>query len=127
MDIVSSGCGSAQGFKTQKLSVAEYRSLFTTNEQLKFDKANSLIEGSFSWLTGGTVTIDQAATLVGLPSATYRDLLRTVCAAYNAAPADNGFSMDSKQVLFGLMVMELLGLLADTTTRRNTILQGLPL
>ena len=114
------------GFKTKGLSCTEYRSLFTTAEKLRYDKAASNIEGSLAWLSGSVSADDDAYPVIGIHGFTYRDLLRTGKAAYEAAPPNDGFNMDNSQVYIGLVVMEKLGIL-DDATRKSTIMKGLPL
>lgn len=110
-------------YKTTGLSRTEYRSLFTLNEQIKSDKARSQIDGDLSWLTGGMVGIDDNASLLGYPSLKYRDLLRTGFQAYNDADPSAGFNLTSQTLIFGLTVMDMVGLL-DDATRKTTILKG---
>lgn len=126
-DIVFSGSANIdQQYKTRGLSRTEYRSLFTTTEQIKSDKCRSKIDGDLSWLTGGMVGIDDSATLLGFPTVKYRDLLRTGFQAYDDADPIAGFNLSSQTLIFGLTVMDMVGLL-DDATRKETILKGVPL
>lgn len=113
-------------FKTKGLSRTEYRSLFTLTEQIKSDKCRLQINGDLSWLTGGMVNIDDNATVLGYPTLKYRDLLRTGFQAYDDADPLAGFNVSSPTLIFGLTVMDMVGLL-DDATRKTTILKGLPL
>ena len=108
--------------KTKGLSSTEYRNLLTIAEQIRNDKARSLIEGDLTWLSGSVEPDDDAAA-IGFADVTYRDLLRTIFKSF-----DDATSIDCSDpaVDLGLTVQGLLGLL-DYPERKDVVKLGVPL
>ena len=108
--------------KTKGLSSTEYRNLLTIAEQIRNDKARSLIEGDLTWLSGSVEPDDDAAA-IGFAGVTYRDLLRTTFKAFDDALT---IDCDNASVDLGLTIQGLLGLL-DSPARKDVIKLGVPL
>lgn len=126
MTISSGSAGqAAQAYKTKGITCTEYRNLLTFSEQIRIDKARTNIEGDLLWLSG-VVDPDDDASVVGFAGFTYRDLLRTVNASYDAANTNSCFDLQCQEVAMGLVVLDMLGIL-DDSTRSATILKGIPM
>ena len=108
--------------KTKGLSSTDYRNLLTIAEQIRNDKARSLIEGDLTWLIGSVEPDDDAAA-IGFAGVTYRDLLRTTFKSFDDALT---IDCDNQGVELGLTVQSLLGLL-DSPARKDVIKLGVPL
>lgn len=114
-----------QQYKTKALNQTEYRGLFTISETVANDECEAMINNSNYQLTGGIVGLDDLADLVGVPFATYRQLMRSAYAAF-AKSTVSGVDMDNPTTVLSLNCQALLGLL-DSPDRKDAILMGKPL
>ena len=116
-----------QQYKTDGLTKTEWISLFSGPEVTLSNKTRARLEdmsADFSYLTGGAL-MDQAATALGRPDATYRDLLRDVFFHFDSAAYPPGISVTSPNVAGAMAVQVALGLLTQASS--NTKILGMPL
>ena len=113
--------------KKDGITKTEWISLFTGAEVTLSNKTRARLEdmsADFSYLTGGAL-MDQAATALSRPDATYRDLLRDVFFHFDSAAYPPGISVNSPTVAGAMAVQVALGLITQASS--NTKLLGLPL
>lgn len=126
MEIVSSG-GGAQLLATHKkigITLIEYASLFQPNEPFIIDELEDKINDAGFDISGGLISLDDSADLIGQSSLTYRQLLRTCFKRFNNAEK-NGIDISHPLVYLSLTIFEMLGILA--AGRKEVIMQGVPL
>ena len=117
----------APTYKTEGLTRTEWIGLFTPAEVTLHTRTRALIENmaaDFSYLSGGAL-MDDAATALGRPDATYRDLLRDVFFHFDSATYPPGISVNSPNVIGAMAVQVALGLITQESS--NTKLLGVPL
>lgn len=113
--------------KTEGITRTEWIGLFTPSEVTLHTRTRALIENmaaDFSYLSGGAL-MDDAATALGRPDATYRDLLRDVFFHFDSATYPPGISVNSPNVIGAMAVQVALGLITQESS--NTKLLGVPL
>lgn len=113
--------------KTEGITRTEWIGLFTPAEVTLHTRTRALIENmaaDFSYLSGGAL-MDDAATALGRPDATYRDLLRDVFFHFDSATYPPGISVSSPNVIGAMAVQVALGLITQESS--NTKLLGVPL
>lgn len=113
--------------KTEGITRTEWIGLFTPAEVTLHTRTRALIENmaaDFSYLSGGAL-MDDAATALGRPDATYRDLLRDVFFHFDSATYPPGISVNSPNVIGAMAVQVALGLITQESS--NTKLLGVPL
>jgi len=114
----------APTYKKDGLTRTEWIGLFTPAETTLHTKTRALIDNmsaDFSYLSGGAL-MDQAATALGRPDATYRELLRDVFFHFDAATYPPGISVNSPNVIAAMAVQVALGLITQESS--NTKLLG---
>jgi hypothetical protein len=117
----------APTYKTEGITRTEWIGLFTPAEVTLHTRTRALIENmsaDFSYLSGGAL-MDDAATALGRPDATYRDLLRDVFFHFDSATYPPGISVSSPNVIGAMAVQVALGLITQESS--NTKLLGVPL
>ena len=117
----------AETHKKDGLTKTEWISLFTGPEVTLSNKTRARLEdmnADFSYLSGGAL-MDQTATALGRPDATYRDLLRDVFFHFDSAAYPPGISVNSQTVAGAMAVQVALGLITQASS--NTKLLGVPL
>ncbi len=110
--------------KTEGLTQTEWIGLFLPNEVTLHTKTRAIInlmDADFSYLSGGHL-IDQPATMLSRPDATYRDLMRDVYFHFDRAQVINCSSVN---VIRAMAVQVALGLISQQ--RSDTIIKGKPL
>lgn len=113
--------------KTSGITRTEWIGLFTGPEVTLSTKTRALLDRSdadFSYLSGGAL-MDTAATTLGRPDATYRDLLRDVFFHFDSAAFPPGINVTSATVIGAMAIQVAIGLL--TQQRADEIIQGVPL
>ena len=116
-----------QQYKTQGLTKTEWISLFSGEEVTLSNKTRARLENmsaDFSYLTGGAL-MDQAATALSRPDATYRDLLRDVFFHFDSAAYPPGISVSSQTVGAAMAIQVSLGLITQESSDQKLL--GLPL
>ena len=116
-----------QQYKTQGLTKTEWISLFSGEEVTLSNKTRARLENmsaDFSYLTGGAL-MDQAATALSRPDATYRDLLRDVFFHFDSAAYPPGISVTSQTVGAAMAIQVALGLITQESSDQKLL--GLPL
>ena len=116
-----------QQYKTQGLTKTEWISLFSGEEVTLSNKTRARLENmsaDFSYLTGGAL-MDQAATALSRPDATYRDLLRDVFFHFDSAAYPPGISVSSQKVGAAMAIQLALGLITQESSDQKLL--GLPL
>lgn len=116
-----------QQYKTQGLTKTEWISLFSGPEVTLSNKTRARLEdisADFSYLTGGAL-MDQAATALSRPDATYRDLLRDVFFHFDSAAYPPGISVSSQTVGAAMAIQVALGLITQESSDQKLL--GLPL
>ena len=116
-----------QQYKTQGLTKTEWISLFSGEEVTLSNKTRARLENmsaDFSYLTGGAL-MDQAATALSRPDATYRDLLRDVFFHFDSAAYPPGISVTSQTVGAAMAIQVSLGLITQESSDQKLL--GLPL
>ena len=116
-----------QQYKTQGLTKTEWISLFSDPEVTLSNKTRARLEGisaDFSYLTGGAL-MDQSATALSRPDATYRDLLRDVFFHFDSAAYPPGISVSSQTVGAAMAIQVALGLITQESSDQKLL--GLPL
>lgn len=116
-----------QTHKTEGLTRTEWISLFTPEEVTLHTKTRARIadmSADFSYLSGGHL-MDEPATALGRPDATYRELLVDVFFHFDAATYPPGISVNSPNVIAAMVVQVALGLITQESS--NTKLLGKPL
>ena len=113
--------------KKDGLTKTEWISLFSDPEVTLSNKARAQLEdmsADFSYLSGGAL-MDQPATALGRPDATYRDLLRDVFFHFDSAAYPPGISVNSQTVAGAMAVQVALGLITQASSSAKLL--GVPL
>jgi len=113
--------------KTEGITRTEWIGLFTPEEVTLHTKTKARIDNmsaDFSYLSGGAL-MDQLATSLGRPDATYRDLLRDVFFHFDSAAFPPGINVKSSTVIGAMAVQVDLGLISQESSDQKLL--GVPL
>jgi len=113
--------------KTEGITRTEWIGLFAPHEVTLHTKTKALIDNmsaDFSYLSGGAL-MDQAATALDRPDATYRDLLRDVFFHFDSAAFPPGISVKSQTVIAAMVVQVAVGLVTQASSDQKLL--GVPL
>lgn len=104
--------------KTEGLTRTEWIGLFTPEEVTLHTKTRARIgdmSADFSYLSGGHL-MDEPATALGRPDATYRELLVDVFFHFDAAAYPPGISVNSPTVIGAMAIQVALGLITQQSS-----------